>query len=170
MLRTLQILCLFAALLMAPAADAATTSKRNIKFPDYQLLKAYRLKYSYEIYSYCIDRLGSHSAALGSCMLKQSKIKARLFADAQHKLGQRSIVQSIYNDCLNYYPAYGVGRIARCVHSRISMREILQDDRVEQEIYRRCDSKWRKHGFRAIDTCSLHRTKYFRDRGRFYEE
>ena len=170
MLRLLKALCLCGALLLTPFADSAPTGERQTVVPDYELLKAYRLKYSEEIFRYCVDRLGAFASGLGGCLLAQSDIKARLFADAQRKLGRRSSVQAVYDDCLDYYPVSGVGRVAYCVHSRIQMREILRDDPVEQEIYRRCDFKWRKQGFRAIDTCSLHRAKYYRDRGRYYED
>jgi len=170
MLRSLKALCLCSALLLTPDAETAPSNYRHYLERDYQLLDAYRKKYPPEIYRYCVKRYGHFSPKLGACLNRQFRMKERILAGAQRDLGQRSLVRVLYHSCLRYYPLYGVARIWRCMQSRIKLREILHDETVEKEIYRRCDSKWRKHGFRAIDNCSLHQAKYYRDRGRYYED
>lgn len=148
-------------------AGAASTDRYRDLFRQLEILQAFRKKYPPEIFSYCTRLEGDQSKHLGSCMLRQAGLKRRLFANAKRRLGERSAVERLYRDCHSFYPRQGVSRIGHCVWARIRLDEMLRDDPVEVKIYRFCDAKWRRQGFRAIDNCSLHQAKYYLENGQF---
>jgi len=98
-------------------------------------------------------------------MIEQNTIKNRILGVAHDQLGRRSLAQDIYDDCVDYHPINGVARISKCVMTRLVLNSKLENDSVEQEIYQKCDFKWRKHGFRAIDNCARTQANYYRDTG-----
>ena len=64
----------------------------------------------------------------------------------------------------------GIKRDEEVDHSQpasIATRERLNQVEAETEIYRRCHSKWRKHGARAVNNCAIHAANYYRDKGEF---
>lgn len=122
--------------------------------------------YSSEIFDYCLKEHDANGFLVAGCTERQQVRKERLFRNAQSQLGRRSLVQPIYDDCVDYYPDRGVARIGSCVDARLKLRDKLDNDPVEREIYDRCDKKWRKHGSRSITTCSIHAANYYRREGR----
>ena len=131
-----------------------------------EMLMHLKQVYSSEIFDYCLEEHNANGYLVAGCTERQQARKERLFRNAQSQLGRRSLVQSIYDDCVDYYPDRGVARIGSCVDARLLLRDKLDNEPVEREIYERCDKKWRKHGSRAITTCSIHAANYYRREGR----
>ena len=150
----------------SPTALYGAATDENINYEyDFYLLQQYKLKYTNEIFDFCVGKYGTTGSAPGGCMIGQNKIKNRILDLAHDQLGRRSLAQDIYDDCLDYHPINGVARISECVRTRLVLNGKLGNDLVENEIYRKCDFKWRKHSFRAIDNCARTQANYFRDKG-----
>ncbi len=160
------ILSILILALCCGVAAAESTRRDDGRRYDVEALRYYKTLYSSEIFEYCLNQHGN-SPVLPGCLERQQELKQRLFDRAQAQLGQRSPVQSIYDDCLDFYPDQGVARIRHCVDTRLLLRDKLNDAAAEREIYRRCDKKWRRHGAAPINTCSTHAANYYRDKGRF---
>ena len=144
---------------LARAADD-TRDLRVLKH-DYYLMESYRLTYSREIFDYCARKHGTVGRTAGSCMMKQERQKKRVLKEALEQLGTQSAAQAVWDDCLDYYPNHSAVRIGHCVRTRLDLNEKLEDEPVEKEIYHACDMKWRKHGYRSIDSCSTTQARYF---------
>lgn len=150
----------------SPAAlPGAATDENRTHEHDFYLLQQYKLKYTSEIFDFCVGKHGTTGSALGGCMLKHNKIKNRILELAHDQLGRRSLAQDMYDDCVDYHPFNGVARISKCVKSRLVLNSKLENDFVEKEIYKKCNFKWRKHSFRAIDNCARNQANYYRDKG-----
>jgi len=152
-------------LLMICVPGKAWIYPQTLNEHEFYLLQYYKEIYSEEIFDYCIDRHGVKGPTLRRCLIRNDKLKQQILKLAQEQLGQQSLAQSIYDECLDYYPMEGVGRIDRCVNTRLELARKLEDEIIQKEIYKRCDSKWRKHGADAIDTCSRVGSTYFREKG-----
>lgn len=124
-------------------------------------LEIYQKLYSPEIFEFCTDLHGLVSDKLRSCMRTQGKLKNEMLAMAHRQLGERELAESVYNDCLAFYPGTGVARAASCVGIRLMLNLKLGDEPVEKAIYRNCDSKWRRHGMKAVSDCCLHGGNYY---------
>lgn len=145
------------------SANAATTEDY---YDEADRKRAYYLRrYSREIFIYCIYRGDVLSNKVKRCMKDHEKLKNRILYEAQIQLGKRALAQFIYNDCVDYYPENGVARISACVRTWLMLRSELGDEPIEKLIYRKCDSKWRKHGFRAVHNCSLREASYYLENG-----
>ena len=163
----IQILVIIFCILMLPTTlYAAKINEQLFNEHDYYLLQHYRLIYTDEIFEFCIDEHGSTGHRMRSCMIRNDKLKKNILSDALDELGRHSLAQSIYDDCVDYYPMDGVARIGDCVETRLDLAGKLKDDTIEKIIYQKCDFKWRKHGFRSIDNCSGAEARYYRDKGK----
>lgn len=157
--------------LYSTGGNALTPEELERYERQYYQLQYYKLKYSEEIFDYCvnkfIDRYGSGTAspALGGCMVRQKKVKDGIIADASDRLGEPFLAQEIYLECVDFYPNNSVARIGACVQTRLVLKEKLEDDSIEKEIYLQCDFKWRKHSSGAIDNCARAQANYYRDNG-----
>lgn len=128
-------------------------------------LQYYKEHYSPEVFKFCDELHGGRVSRIGSCVNQQQGIKSRIIRNARVQLGSQSLAVVLYNDCLDYYPLYGVARIGRCVETRLELRDRVKNEAIETQIYQKCEDKWRKHGFRAIHNCCMHEGRYFRERG-----
>lgn len=161
--------------LHSTVAFALTPEEIEIYKRKFYELQYYKLKYTEEIFDYCVDKHGTIdkyealSPALGGCMVRQKKSKDRIIGDANRRLGSPSLAQGIYDECVNYYPKNGVARIGKCVQTRLVLRRKLKASSIEKEIYLKCDLKWRKHGSGAVDNCSRAQANYYQDKGRLEE-
>jgi len=124
-------------------------------------MEHYRLSYSREVYDYCVHKHGTVARAAGSCMIKQERQKKRVLKESLEQLGTQSEAQIVWDDCLDYYPNHSSFRIGYCVRTRLDLNEKLQDEAVEKLIYHACDMKWRKLGYRSVDSCSTTQARYF---------
>lgn len=152
------------------SANAATTQVKRDRDQDYydQIDRKryyYRQRYSYEIFIYCINRGDVLSIRVRRCMKDHEKLKNSILDEAQRQLGKRTLAQSVYGDCVDYYPRNGVARISACVRTWLMLMSKLENESVEKIIYQKCESKWRKHGFRAVHNCSLHEASYYLENG-----
>jgi len=152
--------------MLTTALFAAKTDERINLENQYYLLKSYKLRYTEEIFDYCVEKNGPLVSAAGGCMIRQNKIKERILDYAHDQLGRRSLAQSIYDDCTDYHPKNGVKRISECVKTRLMLGEKLEDDIIEEKIYQKCDFKWRKHGSSAINNCAITEANYYRQKGK----
>ena len=134
---------------------------------EYYLLQHLKLTYSKEVFEYCVDRHASTSSQLQRCMLRQEGIKTKLLDRALRELGRRSLAEALYYECLDYYYKQSINKTADCVDARLILRERLNQKNVEAEIYRRCNTKWYKHGTRAVRNCAIHGANYYRDKGEY---
>ena len=156
-------------------AHALTPEEIQFYEQQYYELQHYKLKYPEEIFNYCVDKYGAvynyraAGPALGSCMIRQKKLKDSIIGNAIHELGSPPLAQEIYDECVDYYPTNSVARIGKCVQTRLVLRRKLQADSVEKEIYLKCDLKWRKHSSGAVDNCSRAQANYYRDKGQLKE-
>ena len=152
------------------SANAATTQEKRDREQDryYEMerkLEYYQRRYSREIFVYCINRGEVLSIKVRRCMKDHEKLKNSILAEAQLQLGKGSLAQSVYDDCVDYYPRNGVARISACVRTWLMLTSKLEDESVKKIIYQKCESKWRKHGFRAVHNCSLHERDYYLENG-----
>lgn len=182
------VIFLFCMVLSAPLYAAESEDRTNYENYEYylnefNLLQHYKLMYPDEerIFNYCVARYkkdpGSYQAGpfggysigtkVGSCMKKQIKLKNQIIDNAQDQLGGRTQAQGMYDECSEYYPGSGAATIGRCVKTRLVLDSMLEDDIVENKIYRNCDLVWRKHGHNAIDNCSRNDAYYYLQKGRF---
>jgi len=152
-------------LMLSTVLYAAKTDQQENYEHDYYLLQNYKLIYTAEIFEFCVDSYGTAGYKMRSCMIRNGNLKKKILSDALDQLGRQSLAQSIYDNCVDYYPMNGVGRISECVKTRLDLSDKLQDDRIEKIIYQKCDSKWHKHGFRAINNCSIAEARYYLDKG-----
>jgi hypothetical protein len=152
-------------LMLSTALDAANTDQQTNYENDYYLLQHYQLIYTKEIFEFCVDRHGTTGHNMRSCMIRNDKLKMDILSDALDQLGRNSLAQSIYDDCVDYHPMNGVARISECVETRLVLDDKLKDGAIEKVIYQKCDYKWRKHGFKAIDACSRSEARYYRKKG-----
>ena len=104
------------------------------------------------------------------CMASQKKLKNRILKDAKSALGRRSLAQAMYDECVDYYPMDGVKRVGERVTTKLYLRSKLTDDSGEKKVYQKCDSKWRKHGYRAIHNCASSEVTYYRQWGKYRAE
>jgi len=130
----------------------------------------YSLEYTEEIFDYCIEKYGSESSVAGDCMEKQKKLKNRILKDTKRVVGRQSLAQAIYGDCVDYYPLDGVSRIGECIKTKLYLRRELKDDDGESKVYQKCDSKWRRHGYNAVNTCAIGEVIYFKRWGKYRPE
>ncbi len=156
-------------LLLFSPASAATDHEgaetlRHLKQEAESLVYLKQL-YGSEIFDYCLKEHGANLYLVAGCTERQQVRKERLFQNGQARRGRRSLVQAIYDDCVDYYPDRGVARIGSCVDARLKLRDKLDNEPVEREIYDRCDKKWARHGPRAITACSIHAANYYRREG-----
>ena len=165
-LKTHNVLFVLAALIMSVSGSAATTDEQDFYKHQYYLLKRYKLIYTKEIFNFCVYRKRLVGSKLKRCLRENDKLKRRILNDAREQLGTQSLAQNIYDDCVDYYPLNGVGRIRKCVRTRLVLDDKLKDITIEEIIYQKCDFKWRKHGSGAIDNCSRSEANYYRRKGR----
>ena len=156
---------MFCILMLPTVLYAAKTNEQILREHNYYLLQHYRLIYTDEIFEFCVDEHGTIGHKMRSCMIRNDKLKKNILSDALNQLGRQSLAQSTYDDCVDYYPMSGVNRIGNCVETKLDPADKLKDDTIERIIYQKCDFKWRKHGFRAIDSCSRAQARYYRDKG-----
>ena len=152
-------------LLLMPLSIGAMTDLEKAEF-----LMHLRQVYDAEIFDYCFKEHETNVLLVAGCSAREQVRKNRLFRRAQAQLGQLSLVRAIYDECFDYYPNRSVTRIGFCVDSRLVLRDKLDNEPIEREIYRRCDEKWRKHGARSIDACTIHAATDFRRKGRLDED
>ncbi|MDJ0779596.1 MAG: hypothetical protein QNJ85_17135 [Gammaproteobacteria bacterium] len=143
--------------------------ERNRAKHEYYTLKHLKLVYSPEVFDYCVDRHRVVGRPLRSCMMKQEKIRTGILDRALRELGRKSLARSLYDDCLDYYPGESISRVGDCVDTRLILRERLNHDDAEVEIFALCDKKWRKHGASAIRNCAISAAGYYRDTGKIVD-
>ena len=160
-----RVLVAMTALTISVSVNSAPMDEQGFSEIDYYLLLHLKQAYSEEIFDYCVNKHGPVGYKMQSCMIRNDKLKRKVFADAQDQLGRQSLAQGIYNECLDYYPMQAVARIVRCVETRLVLNSKLKDSTVEKKIYEKCDFKWRKHGALAIDNCARTDASYYRDKG-----
>jgi len=168
--KTRNVLVALAALIVCATGSAATTNEQALYDHQYTMLRNYKLLYPEEIFDYCVDRYGPFGAGLGGCMRRNDDIKQRVLTDAREQLGKQSLAQSIYAECLDYYPMVGVKPIGECAYTRLYLRRELNDDPEERRVYQKCNLKWRDHGYDAVDTCARSEVIYYRRWGRYNDE
>ena len=156
-----KLLFAMAVIIICTPGDAATEFTEH----EFYLLQHYKLVYPEEIFDFCVQDYGLKGSRLRSCLIRNDKLKQSILNVAQDQLGRRSLAQKIYDECLDYHPNQGVGRIVKCVETRLILASRLKDDTIEEKIYERCDFKWRKHGALAIDNCARTESNYYRDKG-----
>ena len=180
----LAVMLVLSTLSAVPSAAISSDRMTNANERDaheFRLLQHYRLVYAEEpnLFAYCVAKYREKSESsypapfeglaigskVGRCMKKQIKIKNRILKLAERELGDRSLAQDIYDECTSYYPRSGAARTGDCVKTRLELDRRLDDDVVENKIYRKCDRKWRKHGADAIDNCSITGANYYRNKG-----
>jgi hypothetical protein len=169
-LQTHNVLAPLAALVMSVSVCAATPSEQALYDFQYSMLRNYKLIYTEEIFDFCVDQYGPFGAGLGGCMRRNDDIKQRVLTDAIEQLGRQSLAQSVYDECLDYYPMDGVKPIGECMYTRLFLRRELNDDSEERRVYQKCNLKWREQGYDAVDTCARSEVTYYRRWGRFNEE
>lgn len=152
-------------LMLSTILYAAKTEQQANSEHDYYLLQHYKSIYTEEIFTFCVDAYGTTGHKMRSCMIRNAELKKNILSDALDQLGRQSLAESIYDDCVDFYPLNGVARISECVKTRLDLSGKLQDDKIEKTIYQKCDYIWRKHGFRAINNCSSTEAIYYRDKG-----
>lgn len=131
-------------------------------------LARYKKIYDEEIYLFCKEAY-LFDPKLRKCMVRQTKIKNNILADAIDRIGSYEKAMEIYDRCVEYYPIFGVGRIGYCVDTMLVLDRKLDDDFAEQLIYQKCDEKWRKHGPMSVHNCSANNANYYRNHGKFRE-
>ena len=136
----------------------------------YYVLESFRLRYSEDLFYYCVKEHGTSNVTIGSCLLREDKLQKQILTEAQDELGRRSLAQSLYDDCRDYYPLYSVARIDDCVRTHLMLIDRLEQSEVRKKIYDLCDAKWRKHGAGAVNNCSIVEANYFRSKGRYRGE
>ena len=161
---------ILAVLVLAVVCHAAAAEQRRYDVEtlryDYEALMYYKTLYGSEIFEYCLTNEHSgHITSLVNCLEGQQRRKEQILRKGQAQLGQRSLAQAIYDDCVDYSTDQGVAGIGHCVDTRPVLRDKLDDEAVEREIYRRCYLKWRKHSAGAINTCAGHAANYYRAKG-----
>jgi len=148
---------------------AASDEKKFHELDEYdqklRRLDYYQKRYPEEIFEFCTQWHGLLSSKLKGCMRRQVKFKISILSEAQNQLGTRSLAQSVYDDCLDYYPVSGVAIISACVRTRLKLSDKLKDEPIEKVIYQNCNSKWRKHGFTAVNNCCIHEGNYYSENG-----
>ena len=164
------VLLALAACIFSVPGFATTTSDQALWDHQYNLLRQYKLTYAEEIFDYCLDEFGPWSSGLGSCLSKNDELKRRVLKDAREQLGEHSLALGIYDQCLDRHPMVGVKPVGLCVDTRLYLRDKLDDDFEERRIYLKCDQKWRKHGYSAIDNCARREVGYFRRWKKYREE
>lgn len=127
----------------------------------YQDLKFFEQAYPQEIYDYCTEKYLVDLYELATCLDRQASMKNNILRVAQDQLGLQSLAQLVYDDCLEYYPATGMGRIVACVKTRLMLNSKIENFLIEKEIHQSCEMKWRKHGFKAVQNCCLHSGNYY---------
>lgn len=152
---------------VSAASGANSTRDLRVLEHDYYLMESYRMRYSPDIFDYCVGKHGTVARAAGSCMLKQDREKKRVLKKALEQLGRHSLAQAVYDDCLDYYPVNSAVRVSKCVYTRLDLDLKLDDDVAEQKIYQFCDAKWRDHGYRSIDNCSTTQARYYLRTGEY---
>ncbi|MDC1288210.1 hypothetical protein N8198_10030 [Gammaproteobacteria bacterium] len=152
-------------LMFSTVLFAANRNQQTNYENDYYLLQHYQLIYTREIFDFCVDRHGTSGHNMRSCMIHNDKLKKDILSDALDQLGRNSLAQRVYDDCVDYYPTNGVARISECVETRLDLADTLKDHAIEKVVYQKCDDKWRKHGFKAIDACSRSEARYYRKNG-----
>lgn len=136
----------------------------------YYVLESFRLRYSEDLFNYCVEEHGISNVTIGSCLLREQKLQKRILDEAQDELGRRSLAQAIYDVCRDYYPLFSVARIDDCIRTHLMLINRLEQSKVRQTIYDLCDVKWRKHSARAVNNCSILEANYYRNKGRFRGE
>ena len=169
-LKIYNILLALAALIICASGFAATTNERAINEHQFYLLQNYKLIYAEEIFDYCVNRFGALSPGLGSCLRKNESLKQNILSDALEQLGRQSLAQSIYDECLDYYPMEAVKPVGECVYTRLYLRRELNDDSEERRVYRKCNLKWRNHGYNAVDNCATSEVTFYRRWGKYNDE
>ena len=156
-----RVLLAMAMMIFCVSGNAATKFTEH----EFYLLQHYKLVYAKEIFDFCVHNFGLKGPSLRRCLIRNDKLKQRILNVAQDQLGRRSLAQGIYDECLDYHPTQGVGRIAKCVETRLVLASRLKDDAIEKKIYDKCDFKWRIHGYMAIDNCARAEANNYRDKG-----
>lgn len=159
------VLVAISVLMICVSSKAATTYEQTLNEHEFYLLQHYKLIYTEEIFDYCIKKYGLKGPTLRRCLMQNDNLKQEILNDALEQLRSQSLAQSIYDQCFDYHPMEGVGRISQCVRTRLLLDSRVGDDAVEKEIYKTCDLKWRKHGALAIDNCSRSESSYYLDKG-----
>lgn len=154
-----------AALMVCVSGNAATTHEQTDDERQRQQIRYYRTIYDREIFHYCVKRYRYKESRLASCLKRHGKLKQKILSNALRRFASQSLAQRIYDECYYHHPHEGVGRIGQCVNTRLALRDELEDEGIEQEIYKNCVVKWRKHGAMAIDNCSLSGASYYQDKG-----
>ena len=131
----------------------------------YERLDYYRSVYPGEVFSFCRQLRYTKLRKLKKCLDNHSRLRKNILAEARRQTGSNTLAQVIYDDCKEYYPANGVGRIGACVDTRLVLFDRVGDIAVERTIYRKCESKWRHSGAPAIDVCCAHEGSYYQRYG-----
>ncbi len=176
------VVTLFIVGLSTVVCAAETGDRTNDEYYEHYLnelriLHHYKLLYPDEarIFDYCVEQYRKEygpftyphhrgygiGSRVGTCMKKQIKLKNRVIDNAQDQLGGRTQAEAMYDECSEYYSRSGAATIGRCVKTRLILDSMLQDDDVEDKIYRNCDIVWRKHGHNAVDNCSIFKRGVF---------
>jgi len=164
------VLVAITALTICISSNAATTNEQNLIEHEFYLLQHYKLICTEEIFDFCVEKHGTRGSKVGSCMARHNKLKNKILNDAHDQLGRRSLAQSIYDECLEYHPMKGVRPIGKCVYTRLYLHRELNDDSEERRVYQKCNLKWRKHGYAAVDTCARSEVNYYRRWGKYNDE
>ena len=127
-------------------------------------LRYYRGIYSDDIFTPCYRSHVRDIVKMGHCLRKQQKIKDSILARTQRQLGTLALAQAVYDECLDYHPWSGLGRVATCIDTRLVLRARVEDLAIERQIYRKCETKWRKQP-KAIDGCCRHEGRYYQESG-----
>ena len=186
------VVLLFCTVLSTALYAAETEDRTNYENYEYylnefNLLQHYKLMYPDEerIFNYCVEKYkkepgsylpGSYRPApfggyaigtkVGSCLQKQIKLKNQIIDNARDHLGGQTQAKAMYDECSEYYSRSGAATVGRCVKTRLVLDGMLDDDIVENKIYKNCDLVWRKHGHNAIDNCSRNDAYYYLRKGR----
>jgi len=164
------VLIALAALMMSVSGAAATRGEQALHDHQFYLLQNYKLKYTDEIFQYCVGEYGPFGPALGSCMSKNDRLRRRVLNEAREQLGKQSLAQNVYDECLDYYPMEGVKPVGECAYTRLYLQRELNDDSEERRVYRKCNLKWRDQGYGAVDTCARSEVIYYQRWGRYNDE
>lgn len=167
--RFCSVLMVMVGLIICFSAYPTAPDKRDRDDITYKHLRYFKEVYAKEIYDFCVRIHTKSVSSLALCLRRQLRLKNHILSTAQKHFGLQTLAQAIYDDCLGYYPVTGVGRIAECINSRLTLNTKVGDYLIEKAIYHKCYSKWLKHGFKAIDNCCIHSGNYYRRYGKMEE-
>lgn len=166
--RSVLALVLVACVTVAGSAAVADEHRRSPPLYSkqyFERLDYYQSVYPEEIFEFCAEIYLEKIRKLKRCLRDQLEFKKKILARARQQTGTKTLARVIYDDCLEFHPANGVGRIGACVDTRLILFDRVRDIAVERAIYRKCESKWRSSGAPAIDVCCAHEGSYYQKYG-----